>query len=130
MHMNLIALSCAAILGLLLFGLGLAVSIARFRETTASGCESDPANPLHKLVRAHGNTAEYAPFLALLFLYFGAHEPSNAIVALIVAATVCRCLLVLGLIAWPTMGKPNPFRFVGALGTYIFGAALCVALFV
>lgn len=128
MHMNLIALVCTAILGLLLFGLGLAVSIARFRATTGSGCAEDPTNPLHKLVRAHGNTAEYAPFLALLFLYFGAHEPSRAIVSLIVAATVCRCLLVAGLVLWPTMAKPNPARFVGALGTYLCGAALCIAL--
>ncbi|RQS75104.1 MAPEG family protein [Burkholderia sp. Bp8963] len=126
--MNLIALVCTAILGLLLFGLGLAVSIARFRATTGSGCAEDPTNPLHKLVRAHGNTAEYAPFLALLFLYFGAHEPSRAIVSLIVAATVCRCLLVAGLVLWPTMAKPNPARFVGALGTYLCGAALCIAL--
>jgi len=127
--MNMIALSCVAVLGLLLFVLGLAVSIARFRDTTSSGCASDPANPLHKLVRAHGNTAEYTPFLALLFLYFGAHSPSTAILFLIVAATVCRCLLVVGLIAWPTMEKPNPARFVGALGTYLCGAALCIALF-
>ncbi|MBN3790835.1 MAPEG family protein [Burkholderia sp. Ac-20353] len=128
MHMNHIALVCTAILGLLLFGLGLAVSIARFRATTGSGCAEDPTNPLHKLVRAHGNTAEYAPFLALLFLYFGAHEPSRAILSLIVAATACRCLLVAGLLVWPTMARPNPARFVGALGTYLCGAALCIAL--
>ncbi|WP_205796121.1 MAPEG family protein [Burkholderia sp. Ac-20353] len=126
--MNHIALVCTAILGLLLFGLGLAVSIARFRATTGSGCAEDPTNPLHKLVRAHGNTAEYAPFLALLFLYFGAHEPSRAILSLIVAATACRCLLVAGLLVWPTMARPNPARFVGALGTYLCGAALCIAL--
>jgi uncharacterized protein len=66
----------------------------------------------------------------VLFLYFGAHGPSCAILALIVAATVCRCLLVIGLLAWPTMADPNPVRFVGALGTYLCGAGLCIALFV
>ncbi|WP_431820387.1 MAPEG family protein [Burkholderia sp. F1] len=126
--MNVIAVACTAVLGLLLFGLGLAVSITRFRATTGSGCAEDPTNALHKIVRAHGNTAEYAPFLAVLFLYFGAHEPSGAILSLIVAATVCRCLLVIGLLAWPTMSRPNPARFVGALGTYLCGAALCIAL--
>jgi hypothetical protein len=100
----------------------------RFREGTGSGCEPDPANPLHKLTRAHANTAEYAPFLALLFLYLGARSPSTATVSLIVAATVCRCLLVIGLIAWPTMARPNLFRFVGALGTYLAGLALCAML--
>ena len=106
------------------------MSVTRFRCTTGSGCAADPANGLHKIVRAHGNTAEYAPFLAVLFLYFGTHDPSRAILTLIVAATACRCLLVIGLLAWPTMADPNPARFVGALGTYLCGAALCLALFV
>jgi len=126
--MNNVALTCVIVLGLQLFGLGLSISIMRFREGTSFGCESDPANRLHKLVRAHANTAEYAPFLALLFLYLGARSPSTAAVSLIVAATVCRCLLVIGLVAWPTMAKPNPFRFVGALGTYLAGVALCATL--
>jgi uncharacterized membrane protein YecN with MAPEG domain len=127
-HMNQVALACVAVLGLLLFGLGLSISVVRFRQGTVSGCDPDPANPLHKLIRAHANTAEYAPFLALLFLYLGARSPSTATVSLIVAATVCRCLLVIGLIAWPTMAQPNPFRFVGALGTYLAGLALCAML--
>ncbi|MCI3972631.1 MULTISPECIES: MAPEG family protein [Burkholderia] len=130
MPIHPVALGCTAILGLLLFGLGLVVSVTRFRCTTGSGCAPDPANGLHKIVRAHGNTAEYAPFLAVLFLYFGTHDPSRAILALIVAATACRCLLVIGLLAWPTMADPNPVRFVGALGTYLCGGALCLALFV
>lgn len=126
--MNAIALGCAGILGLLLFGLGMAVSGTRFRSATGSGCLEDPTNLLHKLVRAHGNTAEYAPFLAVLFLYHGAHDPSPATLALIIAATVCRFLLVIGLVAWPSMAKPNPARFIGATGTYACGLALCVAL--
>ncbi|RQS27509.1 MAPEG family protein [Burkholderia sp. Bp8992] len=130
MTIHPVALVCTAILGLLLFGLGLVVSVTRFRQATESGCAPDPTNGLHKLVRAHGNTAEYAPFLAVLFLYFGAHDPSHAILALIVAATTCRCLLVMGLLAWPTMANPNPARFIGALGTYLCGAALCIALVV
>jgi uncharacterized membrane protein YecN with MAPEG domain len=126
--MGNVILACVVVLGLLLFGLGLSISVMRFREGTSSGCEPDPANRLHKFIRAHANTAEYAPFLALLFLYLGAQSPSAATVSLIVAATVCRCLLVVGLIAWPTMAKPNPFRFVGALGTYLTGLALCLRL--
>ncbi|MGF6367525.1 putative membrane protein YecN with MAPEG domain [Paraburkholderia sp. RAU6.4a] len=57
--MNNIALGCVAVLGLLLFGLGLSVSMTRVRERTNAGCADDPANLLHKLVRAHGNTAEW-----------------------------------------------------------------------
>ncbi len=126
--MNKVVLICAAVLGLLLFGLGLSVSAIRFRDGTVSGCEPDPANLLHKFVRAHANTAEYVPFLALLFIYLGAQSPSAVTVLLIVTATLCRCLLVVGLIAWPTMAKPNPARFIGALGTYVTGLALCVTL--
>ncbi len=54
---------------------------------------------------------------------------ARVILALIVAATVCRCLLVVLLLAWPTMADPNPVRFTGALGTYPCGAAPCIALF-
>lgn len=126
--MDRIALACVAVLGLLLFGLGVSTSMLRFREGALSGCAPDPASLLHKLVRAHANTAEYAPFLAVLFLYLGAHSPSPATLALVVAATVSRCLLVVGLIAFPTMAKPNPARFLGAIGTYAAGIALSVAL--
>ena len=45
-----------------------------------------------------------------------------------IGATVCRLLLVIALLAWPSMQKSNPARAIGALGTYAFGAALCVAL--
>ncbi|SDB90493.1 MAPEG family protein [Paraburkholderia lycopersici] len=126
--MDRIALSCVAVLGLLLFGLGLSISMLRFRERTLSGGAPDPSDLLHKFVRAHANTAEYVPFFAVLFLYLGAHSPTPATVALMVAATVCRCLLVVGLIAFPSMAKPNPARFVGALGTYAAGIALSLAL--
>ncbi|PYE24297.1 hypothetical protein C7410_106127 [Paraburkholderia silvatlantica] len=126
--MDRIALACVAVLGLLLFGLGASISMLRFRKGALSGCAPDPASLLHKLVRAHANTAEYAPFLAVLFLYLGAHSPSPATLALVVAATVSRCLLVVGLIAFPTMAKPNPARFLGAIGTYAAGIALSVAL--
>jgi len=108
--MDRTALACVAVLGLLLFGLGMSTSMLRFRKGTLSGCEPDPASLLHKIVRAHANTAEYVPFLAVLFLYLGARSPSFATLALIVTATVCRCLLVIGLIAFPTMAKPNPAR--------------------
>jgi len=127
--MNTIALVCVAILGVLLFGLGMAVSGTRFQAHTVSGCLPDPTNWLTKLVRAHGNTAEYAPFFAVLFLYLGAHHPSQSTVALIVAATAARCLIVVGLLAWPSMARPNLARFIGGLGTYACGIALCITLF-
>ena len=92
------------------------------------GSETDPANVLTKLIRAHGNTAEDAPFLAVLFLWAGARNPSMGVVGLILVATISRFLWVVGLLAWPSMARPNPVRFVGALGTYLSGGCRCAAL--
>ncbi len=126
--MHPIILFCTAALGALLFLLGLGVSILRFRTGVGSGPASERNAMLNKFIRAHANTAEFAPFLAVLFLYFGWRGASESVVWLIVAATLCRFLLVIGLIAWPSLSRPNPFRFVGALGTYICGAALSLAM--
>lgn len=126
--MHPVVLYCTAALGCLLFLLGFSVSILRFRTRIGSGPAPDRNAPLNRVIRAHANTAEFAPFLAVLFLYFGWRGPSDMALWLIVAATTCRFLLVIGLIAWPSLGKPNPARFVGALGTYVFGAALSLLL--
>jgi uncharacterized membrane protein YecN with MAPEG domain len=126
--MNLIALTCVAALGLLLFGLGLVVSSVRFRTSTLTGDPKDPVSLLSKCVRAHGNTAENVGFIAVLLLYLGSHDPAPWVVWTMVGITVCRYLLAAGLLLAPSMDKPNPLRFLGALGTYLCGLALSVAL--
>jgi uncharacterized membrane protein YecN with MAPEG domain len=126
--MHPVALACTATLGLLLFGLGFAVSLRRMRERRGLGLPDDPTSPLAKLGRAHANTAEFAPFLAALFLYLGAHAPGGLELSLIVGVTLARVSIVVGIVAWPTMNALNPCRVLGALGTYVFGAALCIAL--
>lgn len=126
--MHPVVLYCTAALGCLLFLLGFSVSILRFRTRIGSGPATDRNALLNRVIRAHANTAEFAPFLAVLFLYFGWRGPSDMALWLIVAATTCRFLLVIGLIAWPSLGRPNPARFIGALGTYVFGAALSLLL--
>jgi uncharacterized membrane protein YecN with MAPEG domain len=120
---------CTALLGLLLFGVGLYVSLLRRLRRVSTGHPNDPADPLHRAVRAHANTAEYAPFLAILFLWLGAHQPSDWVVAVIIVATAARFFLAIGLLWWPTMSRPNPARFLGALLTYACGIALAVAMF-
>lgn len=125
--MNPAAIACVAALGLLLFGLGLGTSVNRKKARASYGCADDPASPLYKFMRAHGNTAEYAPFLAVLILYLGSSEPAQWVVWTMVAATACRYIFVAGLIAYPTMARPNALRFVGALGTYVTGLLLSVA---
>ena len=126
--MNYVALSCVAALGLLLFGLGMCVSGLRFKSNQLSSQSVAADSLLHRLVRAHGNSAEYIPLLAVLMLYLGAHEPAPWVVGCFVGATASRFALVAGLVFGASMARPNALRFVGALGTYFFGAALCVAL--
>ncbi|MFL9935435.1 MAPEG family protein [Paraburkholderia sp. RL18-103-BIB-C] len=128
--MNSIALACTGVLGLLLFVLGLTISVVRSRVGLLSGYAPEPDQLLTKLVRAHGNTAEYAPFFAVLFLHLGSRNPPHWQLWCMAGATACRLLLVVSLLAWPTMSKPNPARAIGALGTYGFGVALCVALLI
>ena len=93
-----VGIICTALLGLLLFGLGLYVSILRGRTRRSIGCDTNPTDPLHRAVRAHGNTAEYAPFLGLLFLWFAMHPASSWVAGAIVIATLARFLLVAGLL--------------------------------
>jgi uncharacterized membrane protein YecN with MAPEG domain len=123
-----VAIVCTAILGLLLFGLGLGVSIARRRLGKIIGHDASPIDPMHRLVRAHANTAEYAPFLAILFLWHGTHQPPSWIVATIVVATAARLALVAGLLWISPLDRPNPARFLGALLTYLCGLALAATM--
>ncbi len=124
-----VAIVCTALLGLLLFVLGLAVSMTRGRTGVVGGSPSDPADPLFKLIRAHGNTAEYAPMLAVLFLLVGERNPSTWVLWVMGIAVVSRYLLAAGMVASATLAKPHPLRFVGALGTYATGIALCILAF-
>lgn len=122
------AIICTLALGVLLFGLGLGVSMVRARRHRLWGSVSDPTDFLFRMTRAQGNTAEYAPFLAVLFLYLASHDCAAWVVWTMVVATVSRYVFVGGLLFYQTMAKPNLLRFVGALGTYATGVALCFAL--
>jgi hypothetical protein len=124
-----VATVCIALLGLLVFGLGFAVSMTRARTETVAGSSGDPADPLEKMIRAHGNTAEFAPMLAVLMLVLGATGSPDWANWCMMFATASRYLIAIGIIVSPTLAKPHPLRFVGALGTYGFGIALCVAVF-
>jgi len=123
------AIICSMLLGVLVFGLGLAVSMGRGATSTSIGHSTDPADPLHKRVRAHANATEYAPMLAVVILFLGSREPSAWVLWTMVAATVARYLHAAGMIFPATLAKANPLRFVGALLTYICGLLLCLAGF-
>src|SRR6202007_2610230 len=119
-----IAIVCTALLGLLLFGLGLNVSLQRRQNRRSIGHEASPVDPLHRAVRAHANTAEYAPFFAVLFLWYATRPAPVWIIATIVFATVARSALAGALLLGPSLNRPNPARMFGALFTYICGLAL------
>ncbi len=123
-----IALICVALLGILLFELGIAVSLVRGRRDTAAGTSGEPTDGLHKLVRAHGNTSENVGLLAVLILVLGSREPGTWAVVFMVGATASRYLLAMGIILSRTLAKVHPLRFLGALGTYVFGLGLCVEI--
>jgi hypothetical protein len=125
---NAVAVWCVVALGLLVFAGGWVVSGARFFSKTISGHDDHPEDLLHKIVRAHGNTTEYAAFLAVLILWLGSHNPAPWVVWTMIATTACRYLLVAGLVGARTMARPNPVRFIGAAGTYVTGCMLLFAL--
>lgn len=120
------AIICTMLLGILVFGLGLLVSLGRGQTNTNIGHSTDPTDPLHKRVRAHANACEYAPMLAVLMLFIGSREPSLWVEWTMVLATVARYLHAGGMIFPATLDKPNPMRFAGALLTYVAGLVLCV----
>ncbi len=124
-----VAIICTSLLALLLFGLGFSISMKRGRSEGAGGYPQDQADPLFKRIRAHANTAEYAPMFAVLFLFIGAQNPAAWVVWTIVIATVCRYLIVAGILLSPTLAKPHPLRLIGALGTYITGVVLALVGF-
>ena len=123
-----IALACIALLGFLVFALGFNVSMARASSQTMYGAAEDPENRLYKAQRAHGNTIEYAPFLAIMMLALAQSPQPGWVAWAMIAATFFRYLFVAGILLPATMDKPNPMRFLGALGTYLSGIALVVAL--
>ena len=66
-----ISLLSVAVLGLLTVGLGFGVSMQRRDAAKSVGLPDDPTSGLLKWGRAHANTAEYAPILALIIYVLG-----------------------------------------------------------
>jgi uncharacterized membrane protein YecN with MAPEG domain len=122
-----VAITCSALMGLLLFALGLYVSTMRGRTQQVGTTPQNPADPLFKAIRAHGNTAEYVPMLAILMFYLGAHSPAGWILWTMIIVTACRFLIVFGILLSPSLDRPQPLRFIGALGTYLGGLVLSIA---
>jgi uncharacterized membrane protein YecN with MAPEG domain len=122
-----LALTCIGLLGLLVIGLGLRVSMLRGSTGTAIGCNEDPADPLYKAVRAHVNACEYVPILAILIYALASTGSSGWGGVLFVGAVVVRYLHAAGMLMSPTLAEGHPLRLVGAIGTYGIGLLLALA---
>lgn len=123
-----IALACCGLLGILLFGLGLAVSLTRIKMRRGFGAPDDPKDPMTRLIRAHANTAEFAPMMAVMILVLGFSAPSRIVELMMIGGTLSRWLLAAGLLIGPSLRRPSTLRQIGATGTYVFGLALAVAI--
>ena len=121
-------LICIALLGFLLVGLGFSVSMTRAKTETNFGSATNPEDILYKMIRAHGNTAEYAPIIALLIFVLYQATQAEWVMWCMMLATFFRYLIVAGIIFPKTMDARNPMRFIGALGTYLTGFGLCAAV--
>jgi hypothetical protein len=125
----LVYLICSGVLVVLYFALAANVSRLRGRTQTGIGTGDDPAGPLNKAVRAHGNAAEFVPIFVALFLYFSLTAPSGWIPWVVLIVTVARVLHAVGMLMTTTFNaQPHPLRAIGALGTYLGGLALGAAL--
>ncbi|MEM9172001.1 MAG: MAPEG family protein [Pseudomonadota bacterium] len=121
-----VAYLCIGILALMTVLLGFGVSMQRRGSRTGIGHGDDPTSALLKFGRAHGNSAEYVPlFIALIFILEMLGGGMLAHIAT-VGATISRIVFVIGMLSSQTLAGPNLLRFIGALGTYIFGTMLAV----
>ena len=73
---------------------------------------------------AHGDIFTIGAYLGMTLLASGVLSGNLAPVLAVGLVVV----IVFGLVATRSLARPNPARFVGALGTYLTGAALSVLL--
>ena len=123
-----IPLICIALLGFLCIALGFSVSMARTKQKLLFGNSTDPEDVVFQRIRAHGNTVEYVPILALIIYILSQSQQPVWVIWLMVLVTASRYLLAAGLIIPKSMAEPNAMRFIGSLGTYVFGLGLVAAL--
>lgn len=129
MHTTLVI--CSAALVVLTLLLGFWTSVMRGRSgINIHGAAKDPASPMLKAERAHGNAAEYAALLVGLFLLTGfayaGRDLGVTVTSLVVAITVSRFLHALGFLMCATLEKPHPLKVLGAVVTYFGGIFLAV----
>ena len=121
-------LLCSAILVIVYFLLANNVSRIRASSKVGFGGGDEPTGRLNRAIRAHGNSAEYTPIFVALFLYLLTTGVGGWITWVVVAVTVCRVLHPISIFMAPDLNAIYVPRFIAAVGTYLGGLALGVAL--
>jgi len=121
---------CIALLVLLLFALSLATTVERIRTKTLFGTPDDPARLLTKLVRTHGNTAEYVGPLAVLIFILGTRPVADWVAGLMATAVAARLLYAVAMLSCARLDRFDPVRALAVAGTYLAGVGLGLALLI
>ena len=124
-----IAILCTAILALMQLALACGISANRRKYRLSVGAPDDPNHPLSRLRTAFSNCAEWHPTLMALMLVQQMGGAPNWSIWLSPAVVVARSLMVVGLATFPN-SRPNKFRFMGALGTYVLTFVLALMIIV
>lgn len=118
-----VTMTLTALLGLLLVGLAMRISMLRMRHKIAFG---DAGNQeLMRSIRAHANTTEHAPIFILLAL---AYELARGTTGLLVVLAVLFVLARLGFAAALLGRGLHRLRMATALLTYLTQVVLAAAL--
>jgi hypothetical protein len=109
-----VTLATAGVMGVIYQVLAARVSHGRLRYRISLG---DGGNKdMQNRVRTHGNFAEYVPFLLILMGLLELAGTNPTVLAWCGGGmVVCRVMHAIGI----HRKAPNPFRFVGMLGTFL-----------
>lgn len=119
------AIVCSALLGALVFLLG--INVSRLRGSATNQLPLTLDDPLFVAIRAHGNAAEYIPTLAILMLLVGSRHAAPWMLVVFVVATVARYVHAFGILQAGDMGRKTPLRMIGSIASNLAGLALVVA---
>jgi uncharacterized protein len=126
--LSMTASVCVAALGILLFGRGASISICRLRNADYYAGAPSPTSFTTKLSRAHGNTAEFAPSLAVLMIVASSQNHGAWLDARMIGGVLSRLLVVIGFLSSTTLERMSLPKAAGAVGTYVFGMILSVSV--
>lgn len=127
---NSLIIYCSAFLLTMTLILGVMVSIVRTKLKVLYAFPNEPDQILYKLVRAHGNSAEYVPVVCLVFYLVNLVGITSVDELMILMLTASRFLIIMGICIPKTMAKPNWARTLGSFGTNFCALYLIVKVVV